>query len=659
LLQTGTIVAGYSIDGLLGEGGMATVYRATQLSLNRVVALKLIATELGDDASFRARFKREGQLQAALDHQHIVPVYEAGESAHGLFLAMRLIAGPTLKELILARQVDSRRTVRLLAQVAQALDAAHGAGLIHRDIKPQNILIDRDDHAYLADFGLTKPLDDTARLTGTGQFLGTIDYVAPEQIQSEPATAASDCYSLTAVLYECLTGQVPFPEANEAAVLHAHVVRPPPQPSAVRPELPAAIDEVIGTGMAKDPSARPASATELLRLATRALAAGSPAATQPRQATRPGRLPDEHRRGQTTRAAADATASAGPLAAAAPIDAPREPERGFATSARSGRAPASAERRRGMLTGSVGAVSLAALLVAGLAAGGFLLGESSNSGGAARLANTAVAGHVQLGYPSSWRPSSAAPPIAGMTFSEPVRLAATQPGAGVTAGEVPSAVGPTLLAATFRARLEGKLPPGEPLRLGSLQGLRYSALHERGSAVELTVYVVPSSAGAATVTCTSAGPSTAAFLSECGHVAATLRLIGARAYPLAPSEAYARAIGGTLARLRAATGGPAASLRAASTTAAQASAAAQLAAAYASAERELVGIDVSPLAREAHQAIVSGLAALARGYAAAATAARSSDTASYDRAGTSVAGAASTLSAGLRMLGTLGYTVAR
>jgi serine/threonine protein kinase len=217
LLQAGTTVAGYRVDGLLGEGGMALVYRATQLSLNRVVALKVISAELGEDPSFRARFKREGQLQAALDHQHIVPVYEAGESEHGLFLAMRLIAGPTLKELILGRQLDPRRSVRLLAQVAQALDFAHDAGLIHRDIKPQNILIDRDDHVYLADFGLTKQLDDTARLTGTGQFLGTIDYIAPEQVQSEPASAASDCYSLAAVLYECLVGQVPFNEANDRA----------------------------------------------------------------------------------------------------------------------------------------------------------------------------------------------------------------------------------------------------------------------------------------------------------------------------------------------------------------------------------------------------------------------------------------------------------
>ena len=279
---------------------MGTVYEATQLSLNRVVALKLLDANLGDDPGFRARFEREGQVQAALDHAHIVSVYEAGQSEHGLFLAMRLIRGPTLKDLILDRSLDPRRSVRLLAQVAQALDAAHRAGLIHRDIKPQNILIGAGDHAYLADFGLIKAPDE-ARLTGTGQFVGTIDYVAPEQIQGEPATAASDIYALSAVLYECLTGQVPFPKPTEAAVVHAHVMQPPPVVSEERPDLPPALDGVIAQGMAKDPWSRPSLAAELIQAASRALSSTAPATQAPPPAAQADAAAESERRAQSTR----------------------------------------------------------------------------------------------------------------------------------------------------------------------------------------------------------------------------------------------------------------------------------------------------------------------------------------------------------------------
>jgi len=279
---------------------MGAVYEATQLSLNRVVALKLLAPNLSDDPGFRARFEREGQVQAALDHEHIVPVYEAGQSEYGLFLAMRLIAGPTLKQLILEGDLDPRRSVRLLAQVAYALDAAHEAGLIHRDIKPQNILIGKGDHAFLADFGLIKAPDE-ARLTGTGQFIGTIDYVAPEQIQGDPATPASDCYALTGVLYECLTGEVPFPKPSEAATLHAHVMSPPPTVSERRPDLPPALDGVIAQGMAKDPLSRPSLAAELIQSASRALSSSVSNIAVPGSADGRAGAAERERRVQTTK----------------------------------------------------------------------------------------------------------------------------------------------------------------------------------------------------------------------------------------------------------------------------------------------------------------------------------------------------------------------
>jgi serine/threonine protein kinase len=312
---------------------MAAVYQATQLSLNRVVALKLLAPNLSDDPGFRARFEREGQVQAALDYEHIVTVYEAGRSEYGLFLAMRLIAGPTLKRLILDGDLDPRRSVRLLAQVAYALDTAHEAGLIHRDIKPQNILIGRGDHAYLADFGLIKAPDE-ARLTGTGQFIGTIDYVAPEQIQGDPATPASDCYALTGVLYECLTGEVPFPKPSEAATLHAHVMSPPPTVSERRPDLPAALDGVIAQGMAKDPWVRPSLAAELIQAASRALSSSASHLAPPATADGRDGAAERERRVQTTKVPAvgstrDSTGAGEPAVAAAAE--PRAPARSDAT----------------------------------------------------------------------------------------------------------------------------------------------------------------------------------------------------------------------------------------------------------------------------------------------------------------------------------------
>jgi serine/threonine-protein kinase len=185
---------------------------------------------------------------------------------------MRLIEGPTLKNLILDGVLTPGRTLRLLAQVAEALEEAHRAGLIHRDIKPQNILVGPDDHAYLADFGLIKSLDDADPLTRTGQFIGTIDYVAPEQVQGDPASPASDSYALAAVLFECLTGRVPFVRQNEVATIHAHVMAPPPLVSELRPDLPRELDEVIAVGMAKVPERRPSSPTELMRAAARAFA---------------------------------------------------------------------------------------------------------------------------------------------------------------------------------------------------------------------------------------------------------------------------------------------------------------------------------------------------------------------------------------------------
>jgi serine/threonine protein kinase len=282
VIQPGTIIAGHRIEGVLGSGaGLGLVYRATQLSLEREVALKFLSRELSGDPQFRERFRREGRLQATINHPHIAPVYEAGETEQGLFISMCVIEGPTLKDLILDRELDTDRALELLSQVAEALDAAQEVGLIHRDVKPQNILIGPGDHAYLADFGLTKSPDVEA-LTETGQLVGTIDYIAPEQARSLPATPASDVYSLACVLYECLAGQVPYWRQSEPAALFAHMTEPPPRLSERRPDLPVELDDVIARGLAKEPADRPATAGELIADARRAIEGG--AATSPSEA---------------------------------------------------------------------------------------------------------------------------------------------------------------------------------------------------------------------------------------------------------------------------------------------------------------------------------------------------------------------------------------
>lgn len=270
MLPRGAQVAGYEVEGVLGRGGMGIVYEARAASTGRVVALKLFALASGMDPAFRQRFQREGRVQAAIEHPSIATVYEAGEWEDALFIAMRLVRGSNLKALTIAGGLEPERVLRILVPVAGALDAAHSAGLTHRDVKPQNILVGAGDRAFLADFGLTKGVGDTV-LTRAGEFVGTIDYSAPEQILGQPATAAADVYSLGAVLYECLTGTVPFPRHADAAVMYAHLSEPPPRVRDERPELPPAIDDVVRRALAKDPQERQASAGALLADAARAL----------------------------------------------------------------------------------------------------------------------------------------------------------------------------------------------------------------------------------------------------------------------------------------------------------------------------------------------------------------------------------------------------
>ena len=270
-------MAGHRIESVAGRGGMGVVYRATHLALNRVVALKLIAPELAEDPEFRQRFKRESETAASLDHPNVVPIYTAGEEDGLLYVTMRFVEGTDLREMIAQRgRLDPREAARIVSQIASALDAAHGRGLVHRDIKPANVLIDGAQgaaHAYLTDFGLTKRASSQTGLTKTGMMVGTLDYIAPEQLQGATVDARADVYALGCVLYEALTGQVPYPRDSEPAKMWAHMGEPPPTPSGVAPNLSAPFDEVVARAMAKDPDDRFLSAGDLGR-ATVAAAEG-------------------------------------------------------------------------------------------------------------------------------------------------------------------------------------------------------------------------------------------------------------------------------------------------------------------------------------------------------------------------------------------------
>jgi WD40 repeat protein len=271
--RVGTELAGYRIESLLGCGGMSVVYVAEDLRLKRKVALKLLAAGLAEDESFRDRFLRESELAASIDHPNIVPIYEAGATEDLLFIAMRYVEGRDLKEHLERGRVDTADAIGIVAQVASALDAAHARGLVHRDVKPSNVLLDTgarpdgSDHVYLADFGLTTRASDGTGIGDRGRLLGTIDYVAPEQIAGEEIDGRADVYSLGCVLYECLLGQAPFRSDSDLAVVFAHLEEEPPSPSAQRPELPAALDGVIARALAKEPEQRYPSCREFARAA--------------------------------------------------------------------------------------------------------------------------------------------------------------------------------------------------------------------------------------------------------------------------------------------------------------------------------------------------------------------------------------------------------
>jgi len=273
--RVGTTLAGYRVVERLGRGGMGIVYRAEHLRLGRPAALKIVAPELADDRGFRERFAREARIAATLEHPHVVTVYDAGEADGVLYLAMRLVEGGDLAAELSSRgALEPGRALEVCGQVAGALDEAHARGLVHRDVKPANVLLDARG-AYLTDFGLVHGTP-TGGISRPGDLVGTIHYVAPEQIQGTRLSGAADEYALASMLFHCLTGEPPFGRSSDVAVMYAHLHDDPPAASATRRGLPPALDAVLARGLEKTPERRFGSCATLVATARRVLEAAGP-----------------------------------------------------------------------------------------------------------------------------------------------------------------------------------------------------------------------------------------------------------------------------------------------------------------------------------------------------------------------------------------------
>ncbi|AHC25045.1 serine/threonine-protein kinase [Mycolicibacterium neoaurum] len=271
-MHEGTPFGRYRLATMLGRGGMGEVWRAFDTAMNRWVALKVLPPSLADDNTYQRRFRREAQVAAGLDEPHIVPIHDFGEIDGRLYVTMRLIEGRTIQELLEGGPLPPHRAVGIAEQIAAALHAAHTVGLVHRDVKPSNILVTPADFAYLIDFGIARASDGT-KLTSTGSTIGTVAYMAPERLSTDSSDARADIYALTCVLHECLTGRQPFPGDSVERQITGHLTLPPPRPSMMQPGVPVLMDQVIATGMAKNPEHRYATTGDLAAAARAAIAA--------------------------------------------------------------------------------------------------------------------------------------------------------------------------------------------------------------------------------------------------------------------------------------------------------------------------------------------------------------------------------------------------
>jgi serine/threonine-protein kinase len=385
-LSAGDDFAGYRIERRLGRGGMGILYLAVEPGLDRHVALKLIAPEAATEEVFAKRFAEESRIAASIEHPNVVPIYSAGEERGVPYIAMRFVAGSDLgRRIERDGKLEPAHAVALIAQVGNGLDAIHAAGLVHRDVKPANVLLsgeEGDEHAYITDFGVARNVATSSGLTQTGRFVGTLDYVAPEQISGGPVDARVDVYALGCLLFKLLTGRVPFPREGEAARLYAHLNDPPPPASLYVPAVPMALDDVVIRAMSKAPEDRYPSAGDLGRAAVAALS-GAPV-TIPERTVATGAAATVEPR-TIAPAPSESTVDSVP-APTEPTAATKSADPGVLPTRVGKSSEAARGRRRLMLAGGAVALVAAVIIAVVLASGGGGGGGGTASGDTTRSA---------------------------------------------------------------------------------------------------------------------------------------------------------------------------------------------------------------------------------------------------------------------------------